>query len=96
MSICLVLFKIQDMLPTTVNGIIAVAVLVKIKLSKLYIRQRRWHITNYTASQSMLDMVLFLEKLLSMLLMLMIRLRESWTLLFLRKDVGGSQSLVDN
>lgn len=96
MSICLVLFKIQDMLPTTVDGIIAVAVLVKIKLSKLYIRQRRWHITNYTAPQSMLDMVLFLEKLLSMLLMLMIRLRESWTLLFLRKDLGGSQSLVDN
>jgi len=96
LSICLVLFKIQDMLPTTVDGIIAVAVLVKIKLSKLYIRQRRWHITNYTAPQSMLDMVLFLEKLLSMLLMLMIRLRESWTLLFPRKDLGGSQSLLDN
>lgn len=77
MSICRVLFKIQDMLPTTVGGITAVVVLVKIKLSKLYIRQRRWRMTSYTGPQSMLDMVLFLEKLLLMLLMPVIRLHES-------------------
>lgn len=57
-------FGIRDMLHTIAGIDIAVAVQVRIRLSKPYIRQRHSHMSGYTAPQSMLDMVLFLEKIL--------------------------------